>query len=192
MDPSASSENSDAGLYACPICLNEANFAVVTRCGHIYCYACLRQWLASSRNFDCAVCHTPIDVANDLVPLYAGRQEGEDPRDLRSMSADIDKIRAEARARRQQERPRRRIQLGMNIGGFQVQFRDAPRLDEVIQAIFGGNGGAGENEHLDEPVVQRWRRVTRFVLTILFAVAWVILQLVASRPRVYVFGGEQR
>mmetsp|Transcript_56462 Transcript_56462/g.146759 ORF Transcript_56462/g.146759 Transcript_56462/m.146759 type:complete len:177 (+) Transcript_56462:82-612(+) len=33
------------GMFECNICLEEAAKPMVTRCGHLFCWACLRQWL---------------------------------------------------------------------------------------------------------------------------------------------------
>ncbi|KAH8418994.1 hypothetical protein KR222_011866 [Zaprionus bogoriensis] len=86
---SASNENSndkdkdqgDESLYECNICLDTAKDAVVSMCGHLFCWPCLHQWLMTRPNRKlCPVCKAAVDK-DKVIPLY-GRNSTrqEDPR----------------------------------------------------------------------------------------------------------------
>ncbi|EDW40028.1 GL22918 [Drosophila persimilis] len=74
-------EHSDESLYECNICLDTAKDAVVSMCGHLFCWPCLHQWLLTrpSRKL-CPVCKAAVD-RDKVIPLY-GRNSTrqEDPR----------------------------------------------------------------------------------------------------------------
>jgi hypothetical protein len=58
--PDADSQTPDAvepkedDRWKCPICLGGLNEPVVTRCGHVFCWWCLREWLGRSNR--CPTC----------------------------------------------------------------------------------------------------------------------------------------
>ena len=75
-------ERSRAGAnFECNICLETAWEAVVSVCGHLYCWLCLHQWLETRpERQECPVCKAGISREN-VVPLYGrGRQKPQDPR----------------------------------------------------------------------------------------------------------------
>ncbi|XP_022224169.1 E3 ubiquitin-protein ligase RNF185 [Drosophila obscura] len=78
---STDKEQSDESLYECNICLDTAKDAVVSMCGHLFCWPCLHQWLLTrpSRKL-CPVCKAAVDK-DKVIPLY-GRNSTrqEDPR----------------------------------------------------------------------------------------------------------------
>lgn len=62
-----------AQLFSCAICLDVASDPVVTRCGHLFCWSCLEQWLYSAHNtHDCPICKALVDpdVPGHIIPLY--------------------------------------------------------------------------------------------------------------------------
>ncbi|CAM0945074.1 unnamed protein product [Alopecurus aequalis] len=81
-DPSKriSGEAARGGCFDCNICLDFAVEPVVTRCGHLYCWPCIYEWLrcsleahagdgrASTRR-PCPVCKAQLAL-DSLVPLY--------------------------------------------------------------------------------------------------------------------------
>jgi len=93
--PSGSTTNSDQSAsssgatsnFDCNICLETASNAVVSMCGHLFCWPCLHQWLETrpTRKL-CPVCKAGISKEN-VVPLYGrGAQSAdggapEDPRE---------------------------------------------------------------------------------------------------------------
>ena len=65
----------------CNICLDTARDAVVTFCGHLYCWPCLYRWLHNGHNV-CPVCKAGV-TRESVIPLYgrggsaaAGREAG--------------------------------------------------------------------------------------------------------------------
>ncbi|EDX01834.1 E3 ubiquitin-protein ligase RNF185 [Drosophila yakuba] len=74
-------QTSDESLYECNICLDTAKDAVVSMCGHLFCWPCLHQWLLTRPNRKlCPVCKAAVDK-DKVIPLY-GRNSThqEDPR----------------------------------------------------------------------------------------------------------------
>ncbi|KAL0218045.1 hypothetical protein RCL1_008893 [Eukaryota sp. TZLM3-RCL] len=52
----------------CPICLEDKfTNPVTTRCGHIYCYSCLHDWIQSSSS--CPVCNNSIEL-KDCIRIH--------------------------------------------------------------------------------------------------------------------------
>lgn len=77
-----SSGDGDGSMFECNICFDAPRDPVVTRCGHLYCWACLWRWMRQRAGASqCPVCKAA--VARDTVtPIYGrGRADGEDPRD---------------------------------------------------------------------------------------------------------------
>ena len=59
--------------FECNICFQKANEAVVTCCGHLFCWPCLYRWLhVHSYHKECPVCKGAIDEYN-ITPIY-GRE----------------------------------------------------------------------------------------------------------------------
>ena len=71
--PGLSSEDAQrAEDYSCNICFEIAGNSVVTACGHLYCWSCLYQWLASPSQAlapMCPVCKAGCDISS-LTPIY--------------------------------------------------------------------------------------------------------------------------
>ncbi|TGZ68893.1 hypothetical protein CRM22_004033 [Opisthorchis felineus] len=74
----ASQPSSTSGTFECHICLDSARDAVVSMCGHLFCWPCLYQWLETSKS--CPVCKSAISQ-DRVVPLYGrGSDHTRDPR----------------------------------------------------------------------------------------------------------------
>lgn len=74
-------EKVDDSMYECNICLDTAKDAVVSLCGHLFCWPCLHQWLETrpSRKL-CPVCKAAIGK-DKVIPLYGRNStKQEDPR----------------------------------------------------------------------------------------------------------------
>ncbi|KAG0571571.1 hypothetical protein KC19_VG023200 [Ceratodon purpureus] len=57
-------------IFECNICFNEAIEAVVTCCGHLFCWPCLYMWLyVHSLQQSCPVCIGIIEEG-DITPIY--------------------------------------------------------------------------------------------------------------------------
>merc|ERR1719247_3709448 len=92
-NPSDGNSTNNAGFvtFECNICLEQANEPVVTRCGHLFCWSCLHQWLNTPRrslvhgglqpgtgSSLCPVCKSAVTQQN-VTPIYA-RGGSADPR----------------------------------------------------------------------------------------------------------------
>lgn len=52
---------STSGNFECNICLEPATDAVVSRCGHLFCWPCLHQWIEVKKlHAVCPVCKAAI------------------------------------------------------------------------------------------------------------------------------------
>ena len=66
---SAEDSNSNAA-FECNICLDVARDAVISMCGHLFCWPCLHTWLETRPNRQiCPVCKAGIGK-DKVVPLY--------------------------------------------------------------------------------------------------------------------------
>ncbi|XP_075220970.1 E3 ubiquitin-protein ligase RNF185-like isoform X2 [Lycorma delicatula] len=75
------SEEKDDRMFECNICLDTAKDAVVSMCGHLFCWPCLHQWLDTRPTRQvCPVCKAAISE-DKVIPLYGrGSTKQEDPR----------------------------------------------------------------------------------------------------------------
>lgn len=74
-------EKEENPLFECNICLDTAKDAVVSMCGHLFCWPCLHQWLETRPTRQlCPVCKAAIGK-DKVIPLYGrGSNQQEDPR----------------------------------------------------------------------------------------------------------------
>jgi E3 ubiquitin-protein ligase RNF5 len=68
-------------MYVCNICLDIAKDAVVSMCGHLYCWPCLNTWIETRPHRQlCPVCKAAISKEK-VIPLYGRNSEKQqDPR----------------------------------------------------------------------------------------------------------------
>ncbi|XP_065363566.1 E3 ubiquitin-protein ligase RNF185-like [Calliphora vicina] len=74
-------DKNEDSIFECNICLDTAKDAVVSMCGHLFCWPCLHQWLETrpSRKL-CPVCKAAIGK-DKVIPLYGRNStKQEDPR----------------------------------------------------------------------------------------------------------------
>lgn len=74
-------DKNEESMFECNICLDTAKDAVVSMCGHLFCWPCLHQWLETrpSRKL-CPVCKAAIGK-DKVIPLYGRNStKQEDPR----------------------------------------------------------------------------------------------------------------
>jgi len=75
-------ESNSNAAFECNICLDVARDAVISMCGHLFCWPCLHTWLETRPNRQiCPVCKAGIGK-DKVVPLY-GRDDSnkKDPRE---------------------------------------------------------------------------------------------------------------
>lgn len=63
--------------YACNSCQEVARGAVITICGHIFCWACLWPLLANIEEPKCPRCESHLVVQNDIVPMFGSPDDGD-------------------------------------------------------------------------------------------------------------------
>jgi len=79
--PPTDSNSNTEGSFDCNICLDVAKDAVVSMCGHLFCWPCLHQWLETKPNRQvCPVCKAAIS-RDKVIPLYGRGSTRQDPRD---------------------------------------------------------------------------------------------------------------
>ncbi|KAF9120528.1 hypothetical protein BGX30_003122 [Mortierella sp. GBA39] len=68
------------GEFSCNICFDTSMSPVLTLCGHLFCWACLHQWLeAQHQNPTCPVCKAGC-AQDKVIPIYGRGKEQLDPR----------------------------------------------------------------------------------------------------------------
>ncbi|XP_078501979.1 E3 ubiquitin-protein ligase RNF5 isoform X2 [Lissotriton helveticus] len=72
---------SAGATFECNICLDTARDAVISLCGHLFCWPCLHQWLETRPDRqECPVCKAGIS-RDKVIPLYGrGSTSQQDPR----------------------------------------------------------------------------------------------------------------
>lgn len=64
--------------FDCNICLELAKNVVVTRCGHLYCWKCLYNWMNTKAGNFCPVCKGAV-VKETLTPIYGPCEFFDEP-----------------------------------------------------------------------------------------------------------------
>ncbi|XP_063238940.1 E3 ubiquitin-protein ligase RNF185-like [Bacillus rossius redtenbacheri] len=102
----------DDAMFECNICLDTARDAVVSMCGHLFCWPCLHQWLETRPLRQvCPVCKAAIGK-DKVVPLYGrGSTNQEDPRN-----------KVPPRPSGQRSEPETNMGFGFGDGGFHMSF----------------------------------------------------------------------
>lgn len=67
--------------YECAVCMEAPTQPVVTRCGHLYCWACMFKWLQLGHR-TCPVCKSAVDSQGGVTPLYGRGNDCAKPRML--------------------------------------------------------------------------------------------------------------
>jgi E3 ubiquitin-protein ligase RNF5 len=80
-DKDNDNKDNDTILFECNICLDTASQPVITLCGHLFCWACVYQWMISPTRLcnTCPVCKSVIEKEK-LIPIYTRGGTNVDPR----------------------------------------------------------------------------------------------------------------
>lgn len=158
----------NSGMYECNICLDEAKDAVVSYCGHLFCWPCLLQWLETRpHRQQCPVCKAGID-RDKVIPLYGRGSTGqEDPRN---------KIPKRPQAQRPEPENRNAFNgLNFGEGGFQMSFGIGAFPFGLFGTMFNLNDGRpgaprpGSPQYRDEVVLSRF-----FLGLACFMIIWLL------------------
>ncbi|XP_077943978.1 E3 ubiquitin-protein ligase RNF185 isoform X1 [Gasterosteus aculeatus] len=134
----SSSTPADGGnqdsTFECNICLDTAKDAVISLCGHLFCWPCLHQWLETRPNRQvCPVCKAGIS-RDKVIPLYGRGSTGQqDPRE-----------RTPPRPQGQRPEPENRggfQGFGFGDGGFQMSFGIGAFPFGIFATAFNINDG---------------------------------------------------
>ncbi|XP_004645615.1 E3 ubiquitin-protein ligase RNF185 [Octodon degus] len=137
--PSGSSNGSgESGgqdsTFECNICLDTAKDAVISLCGHLFCWPCLHQWLETRPNRQvCPVCKAGIS-RDKVIPLYGRGSTGQqDPRE---------KTPPRPQGQRPEPENRGGFQgFGFGDGGFQMSFGIGAFPFGIFATAFNINDG---------------------------------------------------
>jgi len=72
-------DESHDSTFECNICLDTAVEPVISMCGHLFCWACIYQWIELHVERPCPVCKSAVSK-EQLIPLYGRGKEKKDPR----------------------------------------------------------------------------------------------------------------
>ncbi|MCO5551882.1 hypothetical protein L7F22_005388 [Adiantum nelumboides] len=133
--------------FKCNICLNIASDAVVTVCGHLFCWPCLYTWLHyHSRYKECPVCKGATSEAR-VIPIYSwGFKDAENLSKLHGNSNKNIPPRPPARRVESERQRRQRYQAErgrqMNQPASDMHY---PTLNQVMFGLddFGASSGGG-------------------------------------------------
>nr|ACI33354.1 RING finger protein 185 [Salmo salar] len=136
-NPSSSTAAGDGGnqdsTFECNICLDTSKDAVISLCGHLFCWPCLHQWLETRPNRQvCPVCKAGIS-RDKVIPLYGRGSTGQqDPRE-----------RTPPRPQGQRPEPENRgfQGFGFGDGGFQMSFGIGAFPFGIFSTAFNINDG---------------------------------------------------
>jgi hypothetical protein len=81
MDKENTNQNTNQNLFECLICLDSPKNPVATTCGHVFCWKCLKTWLANLDKHICPLCKNGVDLKK-VVRLYSNNQGNDDPDDM--------------------------------------------------------------------------------------------------------------
>lgn len=136
IDGSSDEQAKRNSTFECNICLEVARDAVVTMCGHLFCWPCLHQWMfTSDRSVQggktCPVCKSAIS-RDKTIPIYGrGNDSPSDPRD---------KLPPRPNAQRTEPPPQSSTYPTGNIwatgGGFHVSFGMMASWPHSIQSFW--------------------------------------------------------
>ncbi|KAF6206392.1 hypothetical protein GE061_017625 [Apolygus lucorum] len=125
-------------MFECNICLDTAKDAVVSMCGHLFCWPCLHQWLETRPMKQlCPVCKAAISK-DKVIPLYGrGSKQQEDPRN---------KVPPRPAGQRTEPENTGFPGFGFGDGGFHMSFGIGAFPFGFITSTF--NGGHEQRPHI--------------------------------------------
>lgn len=170
--PSTSqSEERNSSQFECNICLDTATDAVISYCGHLFCWPCLNTWLETRpRRQVCPVCKAGIS-RDKVVPLYGrGSSSSTDPRT---------KHPPRPQAQRPEPETRHRADMpGFNFGGeggLHMSFGIGAFPFAYFGAIFNHNDGRPAPSP-DSPLFRDSQRLSKtFLYIAIFLFVWLIM-----------------
>lgn len=71
--------NNTKSALECIICLSPPTKPVVTQCGHVFCWKCLRQWVSQRTYAECPICKSGVEM-DKVISLYTNHDKPADDR----------------------------------------------------------------------------------------------------------------
>jgi len=172
-DDEDSDKSSDEKMFECNICLDTAKDAVVSYCGHLFCWPCLYQWLETRPNRQsCPVCKAAIS-RDKCIPLYGRGGSGVDPRS---------KIPPRPPPTRTEQPDSGRFSWGSNDGnggGFHMSFGIGAFPFGFFASAFNfgapGTGPAGANFMTPQQIEEQEFLSKVFIYVALIFIVWLML-----------------
>lgn len=160
---------SGSTVFECNICLDTARDAVVSMCGHLFCWPCLHQWLETRPNRQtCPVCKAGISQGQ-VVPIYGrGSNDKKDPRD-------------KLPPRPQGQRAEPEIQgvfpgFGLGEGGFHMSFGIGAFPFGIFASMFNLNDGRPNAPPPDSAQYHEEQILSKmFLLIAILFFVWLLL-----------------
>ncbi|XP_069789739.1 E3 ubiquitin-protein ligase RNF185-like isoform X3 [Narcine bancroftii] len=143
----ASGENAaQDSTFECNICLDTAKDAVISLCGHLFCWPCLHQWLETRPNRQvCPVCKAGIS-RDKVIPLYGRGSTGQqDPREKTPPRPQGQRPEPESRGGFQG--------FGFGDGGFQMSFGIGAFPFGIFATAFNINDGRPPPGEAELPLI---------------------------------------
>ena len=152
--------------FQCSICLDTCQNPVVTQCGHMYCWECLREWLDHQKT--CPMCHSQVSEEN-VIPIYTGT----DSTDPRTAPRPQGHYTPPPEQPRQQRNPfmfnGANFMFGFGLPGMMMNFGN--------MNLFGGNmNNNGEQRELTEEE-RRQRKKQKYLMLIIILLP-IILNII--------------
>eukprot|EP00800_Vazella_pourtalesii_P019147 TRINITY_DN6420_c0_g1_i1.p1 TRINITY_DN6420_c0_g1~~TRINITY_DN6420_c0_g1_i1.p1 ORF type:complete len:206 (-),score=29.76 TRINITY_DN6420_c0_g1_i1:219-782(-) len=168
-DGTDSKEDSSSSPFECNICFDTAKDAVLSKCGHLYCWPCIYRWMDHKPvNPTCPVCKGSISK-DTLTPIYGKSGSQNDPRN-------------EAPPRPQgqrQEPPQQNNFFGAPFGNeltFQIGIGAFPFGLFTNFGAYHNPGGHGQNrQQAQHPEAEQERTLAKYFIYIaLVFIIWVL------------------
>jgi len=171
-------DNNDNSNFECNICLDVAKEAVISLCGHLFCWPCLHRWLETRPTRPlCPVCKAGISK-DKVIPIYG--------RDNPSQSDPREKLPPRPQAQRPEPETNYNPFNGFPFGGpgnglgqgnpnnaFQFSFGVGAFPFTLFSWTFGNNDNAAA---AGTPQAEEERFLSRAFLWIaLFFILWLVL-----------------
>ncbi|KAK3752725.1 hypothetical protein QZH41_018690 [Actinostola sp. cb2023] len=160
--------NANTANFECNICLDTAKEAVISYCGHLFCWPCLHRWLETRPNKSvCPVCKAGISK-DKVIPLFGrGSTSNEDPRE---------KMPPRPQARRPEPESNGPFQgFGPFGDGFQLSFGIGAFPFAFFTSTFGGNG-AQQTPQAGTPQAQDEQFLSKLFLWVAFLfMFWLLI-----------------
>ena len=163
-------EPNSTSAFECNICFDTAHEAVVSRCGHLYCWSCIFQWINQKPHSPtCPVCKGAISKET-LTPIYGKSGDQNDPRNS-----------APPRPQGQREEPPQQNNYGFG-GPFGNEFTFQIGIGAFPFGLFTNFGafnypgpGQNRNQQAQQPEAEQERMISKFFIYVaIIFIIWVI------------------